>query len=96
MTFIIAYSREFMTVHREVSRQITQRTTRAKSKKKEDEGLIGLRKILREIIEKRNKTNKEKASSKAADNAARDKIVSNNKTFAVTKPKFADLTGRKG
>lgn len=86
---------EFMTVHREVSRQITQRTTRAKSKKKEDEGLIGLRKILREIIEKRNKTNKEKASSKAADNA-RDRIVSNNKTFAVTKPKFADLTGRKG
>lgn len=84
-----------MTVHREVSRQITQRTTRAKSKKKEDEGLIGLRKILREIIEKRNKTNKEKASSKAADNA-RDRIVSNNKTFAVTKPKFADLTGRKG
>lgn len=86
-----------MTVHREVSRQITQRTTRAKSKKKEDEGLVGLRKILREIIEKRNKTNKEKASSKAEANSSssRDKIVSNNKTFAVTKPKFADLTGRK-
>lgn len=87
---------EFMTVHREVSRQITQRTTRAKSKKKEDEGLIGLRKIIKEIIEKRNKTNKEKASTKAADNSTRDKIVSKNKTFAVTKPKFADITGRKG
>lgn len=89
-----------MTVHREVSRQITQRTTRAKSKKKEDEGLVGLRKILREIIEKRNKTNKEKASTKladkAADNASRDKVVSKNKTFAISKPKFADITGRKG
>ncbi|XP_061189196.1 leucine-rich repeat-containing protein 74A-like [Saccostrea echinata] len=55
---------EFMTVHREVSRQITQRTTKAKSKKKEDEGLVSLRKILKEIVEKRNKSHKEKARDK--------------------------------
>ncbi|XP_056012930.1 leucine-rich repeat-containing protein 74A-like isoform X2 [Ostrea edulis] len=56
---------EFMTVHREVSRQITLRTTKAKSKKKEDEGLVSLRKILKEIVEKRNKSHKEKARERS-------------------------------
>lgn len=55
---------EFMTVHREVSRQITQRTTKARSKRKEDEGLVSLRKILKEIVEKRNKSHREKAREK--------------------------------
>ncbi|XP_052078795.1 leucine-rich repeat-containing protein 74A-like isoform X2 [Mytilus californianus] len=73
---------EFMTVHREVSRQITQRTTRAKSKKKEDEGLVGLRKILREIIEKRNKTNKEKAKIKLSL-AAATRMLTSPRRFSV-------------
>ncbi|XP_069130021.1 leucine-rich repeat-containing protein 74A-like isoform X2 [Argopecten irradians] len=56
---------EFMTVQREVQRQITNRTTRARRRTgKDDEGLVGLRKILKELIEKRNKENKEKAMAR--------------------------------
>ncbi|XP_060066920.1 leucine-rich repeat-containing protein 74A-like [Ylistrum balloti] len=56
---------EFMTVQREVQRQITNRTTRARRRTgKDDEGLVGLRKILKELIEKRNKENKEKATAR--------------------------------
>lgn len=77
-----------MMVHRETSRLITQRTTKAKAKHKEDQGLISLRKILKDIIEKRNKANKEKASTRS-DASARDRIVANNKSFTVTKPSFA-------
>ncbi|XP_033743105.1 leucine-rich repeat-containing protein 74A-like isoform X1 [Pecten maximus] len=56
---------EFMTVQREVQRQITNRTTRARRRTgKDDEGLVGLRKILKELIEKRNKENKEKAAAR--------------------------------
>ncbi|XP_021361363.1 leucine-rich repeat-containing protein 74A-like isoform X2 [Mizuhopecten yessoensis] len=56
---------EFMTVQRDVQRQITNRTTRARRRTgKDDEGLLGLRKILKELIEKRNKENKEKAAAR--------------------------------
>lgn len=77
-----------MTVHREVSRQITQRTTKARSKRKEDEGLVSLRKILKEIVEKRNKSHKEKASNRST-NQGRDHVITKNRTLTVTKPSLS-------
>lgn len=79
---------EFMTVHREVSRQITQRTTKARSKRKEDEGLVSLRKILKEIVEKRNKSHREKASNRST-NQGRDHVITKNRTLTVTKPSLS-------
>ncbi|KAK3099296.1 hypothetical protein FSP39_002214 [Pinctada imbricata] len=86
---------EFMAVHREVSRQVTTRTTKAKQKGKEDEGLVSLRKILRDIVEKRNKANKEKASNKHSQGQGkgttqgRDRVIAKNKSLTVTKPTFS-------
>lgn len=53
-----------MVAQRDMSKAIIQRTTKAKKKGKEDLGLKELRKILKDLIEKRNKKNKEKASSR--------------------------------
>ena len=87
-----------MTVHREVSRQVTTRTTKAKKKNREDEGLVSLRKILRDIVEKRNKANKEKASTRHAqgqDARGRGRIIAKNRSLTVTKPNYAqDLRGK--
>lgn len=83
-----------MTVHREVSRQITQRTTKARSKRKEDEGLVSLRKILKEIVEKRNKSHKEKASNRS-NNQSRDHVITKNRTLTVTKPSLSAQHGQK-
>lgn len=83
---------EFMTVHREVSRQITQRTTKARSKRKEDEGLVSLRKILKEIVEKRNKSHREKASNRST-NQGRDHVITKNRTLTVTKPSLSAQHG---
>ena len=85
--------REFMTVHREVSRQITQRTTKARSKRKEDEGLVSLRKILKEIVEKRNKSHKEKASNRGTSQG-RDHVITKNRTLTVTKPSLSAPHGQ--
>lgn len=51
-------------MQREISRQVTQRITKARSKGKEDVGLMSLRKNLKDIVEKRNQSHKEKASSR--------------------------------
>ena len=53
-----------MNAQREMGKVITQRTTKAKGKGKEDLGLKELRKILKELVEKRNTRNKEKASQR--------------------------------
>ena len=69
--------REFMVAQRDMSKVIIQRTTRAKKKGKEDLGLKELRKILKDLVEKRNKKNKEKASSRVKSAAlARAKSAS--------------------
>lgn len=53
-----------MIAQRDMSKAIIQRTTKAKKRGKEDLGLKELRKILKDLVEKRNKKNKEKASSR--------------------------------
>ncbi|XP_052793098.1 leucine-rich repeat-containing protein 74A-like [Mya arenaria] len=95
---------EFMNAHRDMSKTIIQRTTRAKSKGKQDLGLKELKQILKELVEKRNKKNKEKASSRVKSAAlARANSASSNKSSApgrqrvrtkkasltVTKPSYA-------
>lgn len=92
MSLRVLNFREFMTVHREVSRQITQRTTKARSKRKEDEGLVSLRKILKEIVEKRNKSHREKASNRST-NQGRDHVITKNRTLTVTKPSLSAQHG---
>lgn len=94
MSLRVLNFREFMTVHREVSRQITQRTTKARSKRKEDEGLVSLRKILKEIVEKRNKSHKEKASNRST-NQGRDHVITKNRTLTVTKPSLSAQHGQR-
>ncbi|KAL3879133.1 hypothetical protein ACJMK2_031444 [Sinanodonta woodiana] len=82
---------EFMNAHKEMSKTIVQRTTRARKKgKKEDIGLMELRKILKEIIEKRNKHNKERASNrKQEEESDREKVYTKKASLTVTKPKFS-------
>lgn len=93
-------NREFMTVQRDVQRQITNRTTRAKKRTgKDDEGLVGLRKILKELIEKRNRENKEKASNTRASysqdpNKSRDHVATKSKYLTVTKPTLIRQNGQ--
>ena len=49
---------------RDMAKVVIQRTTRAKGRGKEDLGLKELRQILKELVEKRNQRNKEKASNR--------------------------------
>ena len=73
--------REFMIAHRDMSKLVIQRTTRAKQRGKEDLGLKELRKIIKELCEKRNKKNKEKASTRVKSAAlARALSASSNTT----------------
>ncbi|XP_050416623.1 leucine-rich repeat-containing protein 74A [Patella vulgata] len=62
---------EFMNGQKETSRYIIQRQLKAKKKKKEDEGLLELRKILKEIIKQRKEMQSEK--DKAKHQEIRDK-----------------------
>ncbi|WAQ98466.1 LR74A-like protein [Mya arenaria] len=103
-TLQLPLTEEFMNAHRDMSKTIIQRTTRAKSKGKQDLGLKELKQILKELVEKRNKKNKEKASSRVKSAAlARANSASSNKSSApgrqrvrtkkasltVTKPSYA-------
>ncbi|KAL4230987.1 hypothetical protein ACF0H5_011360 [Mactra antiquata] len=95
---------EFMIAQRDMSKVIIQRTTRMKKKGKEDLGLKELRKILKELVEKRNKRNKEKASTRVKSAATtkgsgkpstpgRKKIKTKKVSLTVTKPSLS--TGKK-
>ena len=92
-----------MIAQRDMSKVIIQRTTKAKGKGKEDLGLKELRKILKELVEKRNQRNKEKASTRVksaalarANSAAskpgtptgRNKVRTKRASLTVTKPKL--------
>ena len=50
--------------HREISRQVNQRQLKAKAKRREDESLMSLRKILKEIIQKRKADQEMNASNR--------------------------------
>lgn len=98
-----------MTAQRDMSKVIIQRTTRAKRKGKEDQGLKELRKILKELVEKRNKRNKEKASTRvksaalaralsASSNSGtpqRQRVRTKRASLIVTKPKLSTKNGKK-
>jgi hypothetical protein len=100
--------REFMVAQRDMSKVIIQRTTKAKKKGKEDQGLKELRKILKELVEKRNKRNKEKASTRVKSAALararsasskpgtpqRDRVRTKRASLTVTKPKLSTKPGK--
>ena len=81
-----------MNAQKEMGKIITQRTTKAKGKGKEDLGLKELRQVLKELVEKRNTRNKEKASQRVRSaRPSRDNIWSTkaSASLTVTKPKYA-------
>ena len=74
-----------MNAQKEMGKVITQRTTKAKGKGKEDLGLKELRKILKELVEKRNTRNKEKASQRVrSSRPSRDSIWSTKASASLT------------
>ncbi|KAH3841936.1 leucine-rich repeat-containing protein 74A-like [Dreissena polymorpha] len=100
---------EFMVAQRDMSKTIIQRTTRAKRKGKEDLGLKELRQILKELVEKRSKKNKEKASirvksaalaraNSAASNKSmgrgRKRVRTKRASLTVTKPSYSTVTSK--
>lgn len=98
-----------MVAQRDMSKVIIQRTTKAKRKGKEDLGLKELRKILKDLVEKRNKRNKEKASNRVKSAAlarahsagskprtpGRESVRTKRVSLIITKPKMTTRNGRK-
>ena len=87
-----------MNAQKEMGKIVTQRTTKAKGKGKEDLGLKELRKILKELVEKRNTRNKEKASERVRSaRPSRDNNWSTKASASLTftKPKSDRRAGLK-
>lgn len=86
---------EMMKVQRDTARQINLRQIKAKARNREDEGLNGLRKVLREIIQKRKEDNDSRRESLSVTKTTGGRRKSSVGGLQLAQAKYSTTTQRR-